>query len=98
MCKVNPTGLNRSTEHSCVVLYDFQGFREFKVVKSDFLSTTGNCISFRSPILSLPVSAQLRCLTERRGEDVRSLLSSSVLHLFVIFAVFGRKKEKMTIL
>ena len=85
-------------EHSCVVLYNFQGFREFKVVKSDFLSTTGNCISFRSPILSLPVSAQLRCLTERRGEDVRSLLSSSVLHLFVIFAVFGRKKEKMTIL
>lgn len=43
-------------EHSCIALYDFQGFREFKVVESDFLYTTGNYISFRSPILSLLVS------------------------------------------
>lgn len=51
-------------EHSCIVLYDFQGFREIKVVKLDFLSTTGNYISFRSPTLSLLVSVELTCLTE----------------------------------
>lgn len=75
------------------MLYDFQGFREFKVVKSDFPYTTGNCIAFRSPMLSLPVSVQLTCLTERRGEEVRSLLSSSVIHLFVTLAVFREKKK-----
>lgn len=60
-------------EHSCIVLYDFQGFREFKVVKFDFLSSTGNYISFRSPTLSLLVSVEL---TESQATGVSSLLSS----------------------
>lgn len=56
VCKANPPGLTQIMEHSCIVLYDFQGFREFKVVESDFLYTTGNHISFRSPTLGLLVS------------------------------------------
>lgn len=63
-------------EHSCIVLFDFQGFREFKVVKFDFLSTTGNYISFRSPTLSLLVSVELMCLTESQAAGVSILLSS----------------------
>lgn len=63
-------------EHSCIVLYDFQGFREIKVVKFDFLSTTGNYISFRSPTLSLLVSVELTCLTESQAAGVSILLSS----------------------
>lgn len=70
------TGVGSDLEHSCIMLYDFQGFREFKVVRSDFLSTTGNYISFRSPTLSLLVSVELTCLTESRAEGVSSLLSS----------------------
>lgn len=70
------TGVGSDLEHSCIVLYDFQGFREFKVVRSDFLSTTGNYISFRSPTLSLLVSVELTCLTESRAEGVSGLLSS----------------------
>lgn len=42
----------------------FQGFREFKVVESDFLYTTGNYISSRSPTLSLLVSVEVTCVTE----------------------------------
>lgn len=63
-------------EHSCIVLYDFQGFREIKVVKFDFLSTTGNYISFRSPTLSVLVSVELTCLRESQAAGVSILLSS----------------------